>query len=178
MEKLYQKLPFKNKKLAPDKYELATIITKLESDDTQIDLGIKIKKDNEIKKIKRHTRTWFRIAHINPYWKSLSPVAMIILSVCSSGFFIYLLITQYSTLPAQIPLLYNQGIHSWTYISKDEILIIPIVHLLLSFIFQNINMVIFKFDRRLVLVINNALILFNIIYLLEIIEIYIMLVVH
>jgi hypothetical protein len=181
MEKLYQNIIPGAKKPITDRKELATLINKLEgietttSSDRQISLDIKVKKESDLKKAQKRTRNWVRIAHINPYWKNASAVAMVITSLVSSGILLTLLLKFYPSLPSQIPAIYNQALKSWTYIAKEDAIIVPIAHLVLTLIFLRLNMVIFKFDRRLVLTLNNSLILFNVVYLIEIFQIFTML---
>jgi hypothetical protein len=176
--KLYQKISLINRPVPADKENISDIISKLEGKDPQINLGIKIQKDNPIRKFSRHLHLWFQVVHVNPYWKNFSSVAMIISAILSSGLLLGIYIINYNSLPANIPLIFNHAINGWKYIPKDNVLFIPIIHLVIIAISQRINLVIFKFDRRLVQVINESLILFNIIYIIIILEIYTMLLVY
>jgi len=178
MEKLYQRIIPKAKKPITDKIELTNIIKNLETDNPQIGLDIKVKKDNKFKRIKKKTRNWVRITQINPYWKNFSAIAMLVSALISSGIFLFLFINNFASIPDQVPLIYNQAIHAWTYINRDQALVIPFIHLGLTFVFLRLNLTIFKFDRRLVLTLNNSLILINIIYLFEIFQIFTMLQVY
>lgn len=181
MEKLYQKIIPGTKKPITNREELATLINKLEGvpaktpAEQQISLDIKVKRDTDFKKAQKKTRNWVRFVHINPYWKNTSAVAMVVTSIVTSGILLALLFINFDSLPYQIPAIYNQGLKSWTYISKEDTFFIPIVHLVLFIITLRLNMAIFKFDRRLVLTLNNSLILFNVIYLIEIFQIFTML---
>ena len=181
MEKLYQNIIPEAKKPITDRKELATLINELEGVDgnvkteQQISLDIKVKKETDFKKAQKKTRNWVRVAHINPYWKSFSSVAMIITSFVASGILLALLINNMPSLPSQIPAIYNQALKSWTYIAKEDAILIPIAHLVLTVIFLRLNLIIFKFDRRLVSTLNNSLILFNVIYLIEIFQVFTML---
>ena len=178
---LYQKsIPSATKPIT-DRKELATLINELEGGEKatipaqQISLDIKVKKQTDFHKVKKKTRNWVTTAHINPYWKNASAVTMVVTSVVASGILLALLLTNFQVLPTQIPAVYNQALKSWTYITKDDAILIPIIHLVLTIVFLRLNFIIFKFDRRLVLTLNNSLILFNVIYLIEIFQIFTML---
>lgn len=177
MDKLYQKIIPLAKKPPTKKESVVDLISQLEAHD-QINLDINVKRENRVKKMRKKTRSWIEILKINPYWKQFTSVAMLITSLTTTGIYLFLFLTRYNDLPEQIPTLYNQGIKAWTYNNKEDLFIIPIVHLVISLILIRINLSIFKFDRRLVIILNNSMTLFNVIFLYEIFQIYTMLLVY
>jgi hypothetical protein len=177
MSQLYQKIIPKSLKPEKKVETVSNLIEQLEAQD-QINLDIKVKKVNQIHKIRKTTRSWFQIMKINPYWKNISAIAMIITSLADSLIFLYVYLTNYKQLPEILPSVFNQTTQLWNYANKDEMFVIPIIHLVISLIIVRLNITIFKFDRRLVLIINNSMILFNMIFLYEILQIYTMLMVY
>jgi hypothetical protein len=175
--KLYQKiLPIAKRGLSP-KQSISSMINELESSE-QINLGLNVKKDNQIKKMRKKTRGWFEIMRINPYWKNFSAVTMVTSSLCITAIFAYIFLTRYERIPNQIPALYDQSKHLWTSIDKQDLLILPFIHLIVTFILVRLNISIFKFDRRVVLILNNSMLLFNFLFLYIIYQIYTMLMIY
>lgn len=177
MSQLYQKIIPKSLKPEKKVESVSNLIEQLEAQD-QINLGLNVKKVNKIHKIRKDTRSWFQVIKINPYWKNISAIAMLITSLADTIIFLYVYLTSYKKLPEILPSVFNQTTQLWNYINKDEMFVIPIIHIVITLILIRMNLIIFKFDRRLVLIINNSMILFNIIFLFEIFQIYTMLMVY
>lgn len=130
--------------------------------DEQLSMPIKKQNSEVVFGIKRSVDKSITYAGVIPYWRSFFFVAAFMSSLINIGLLGYVLYKNFSKLPAEVPLFYNQATASWTNYSRNTLFIIPIVILFFAIFVTILNAKIYRFDRRLVLMLNISIILANI----------------
>ena len=107
-----------------------------------------------------------------PYWKSFLSVTAFVLML-----FLIILISaitfqNYNNLPKQIPLIYSQSALTWTLSDKDVYIIIPIVLFVALVMITRLNSQTFKFDQRLSIVVNIAVILSSVLGIIAFLQLF------
>lgn len=122
---------------------------------------LNLKKD----KLEGYYQVKRKLAHLEttvealPYWKNFLSVLAFMMFALLIIFTTYITITKYNQLPKQLPLFYSQANNTWGLIDKEFYLFMPFVFAFTLFLLIKLNSSVFKFDRRLAIIINLALIL-------------------
>lgn len=112
--------------------------------------------------IKRNVDKRITYAGVIPYWRSFFFVAAFVSSIVTLILISYILYNYYAVLPNALPLYYIQASQSWMTFSKPTVIVIPFIVLLFTIFSTILNAKIYHFDRRLVLMLNIAIIMANI----------------
>lgn len=125
----------------------------------QISLDLKKDKLEGYYQVKRRLAYLEATVEALPYWKNFLSVLAFMLFFLLIVFVLYVTISNYLSLPKQLPLIYSQGSNTWNLIDKELFLVIPFVLMFMLFLLVRFNTLTFKFDRRLAIMINLVLVL-------------------
>jgi hypothetical protein len=127
----------------------------------QEQISLNLKKD----KLEGYYQVKRKLAHLEttvealPYWKNFLSVLAFMMFVFLILFNSFVTVTKYNVLPKQLPLFYSQANNTWGLIDKEIYLLMPFLFGFMLFFLIKLNSSVFKFDRRLAIMINLALIL-------------------
>lgn len=127
----------------------------------QYDLDIKQSKTEFLYVIKRKITSFSIWMEALPYWRSVNTIIAILLSITFVGAVVIILANSYRDLPQNLPLVYKQSSNSWELVDKELIVSVPIIIGVILLVLIKLSSSIFKFDRRLSVMINLAIILLN-----------------
>ena len=107
-----------------------------------------------------------------PYWKHIINVVAFISSILVIVVDTLLLIQLYGQLPNKIPLFYFQATKSWSLTDKELLIVIPIFSGIILILLSRLNSSVFRFDRRLAIMINVSIFIFNIFFIIAILQLF------
>jgi hypothetical protein len=146
--------------------------------ESQLEIPIKKPRREVVYDVKRRVNKSIIYAGAVPHWRSFFFVCA---AVCTWFLIISLVLIlyfNYQKLPAQVPMIYQQIDQTWQTIPKEGLIAFPIVLSVFSIFVIYLNAKIYRFDRRLVLVMNIAIILADIFLLLGLSQLFSLLLVY
>lgn len=135
-------------------------------EDGQMKMPIKQPRSELVYGLKRNLDRSITYAGVVPYWRNFLFVAAFLTTFFTILTLGYVLLLYYFKLPLQIPIFFSQATNSWTAIDRKLIIGIPASMIFYLVAITYLNAKIFRFDRRLVEVINLSIIIADLLLLL------------
>lgn len=136
----------------------------------QIDLGLKRSRLEWFYNLKQKVSRRSAVIEALPYWRNVNTVLALLCSIAFIVIIIYVEGRNYQQLPDRIPFFYQQASNSWALTDKEVILPVPIFLAVNLGVLIRLSSVIYKFDRRLALMLNTGIIIFNLLGLVAFIQ--------
>lgn len=139
--------------------------------ESQIDFGLKVKRDNIFDKIENKLEDLERRLEVMPFWKNFSFVFAAVTSILFPAGVIATMVYKFNYIPTKMQLFFNPDKQSWELVDKSIVIFVPIIFAIVNLILLNITYTVFQFDRRLAQVIGIILCINNILFVIAFAEI-------
>lgn len=137
----------------------------------QISLGIEDKTNKNVYRIRRRLERMERLIEINPFWNNGLTVFTTVFILSISAIIGLLIVKYYGQLPFKIPFFYNHSDNTWdANYDKSFLLILPVIIMGFNLMITRLNMLIFRFDRKLVYFTSLSLIMVNLLLIISFIQ--------
>jgi CRISPR/Cas system CSM-associated protein Csm2 small subunit len=133
-----------------------------ESPEDQIELALKHSKKEIYYSAKRKIRRFEKIVEIIPYWKNLLTVFTTVLGIGAPVFMWTMVYFNYDLIQDKMPVIFNHTNEIWNESDKSIFLAVPGIILLFNILLIRLMLIIYNFDKKLVIAMSFALLLINI----------------
>lgn len=137
----------------------------------QFQLGIKPRKFQPFRAIKRKVRSLETKLEIMPFWRNFSFVFMLLSSICFPAIMVIIMVYYFNDLPSKIPVFYDTQSDARIGVDKGLAVLLPIFVGISNLILLNMLHSIFHFDRRLAQVISFSINIGNILLIIAFVQI-------
>lgn len=152
-----------------DAYSLPSYLQKEE--ETQISMEIKESPKENYYKIKRKVTKLERLVEVMPFWQNFLNMFTLVFAIFTITILSILLVGNFNELKNEIPLFYNQVTQTSDSVDKSIFITIPIGVFFFNMIILRLSMMIYNFDKKLVVSVNLSLILFNLLIIIGVLQI-------
>lgn len=139
--------------------------------DTQIQMDIKADNKEYYYSFKRRVQNLEVILEVLPYWRSGLNMFTLVFSFFTTILSGILILANFQKLKTQLPLIYSQSFQTLEPIDKSLLFIIPVLMGFFNFMVIRLSMMIYNFDKKLVITLNLALILFNLLAIIGLVQV-------
>ncbi len=137
----------------------------------QIGFELERSKITFINRLLREIRSWENLVEVMPFWRSLINPLNITVSILTALITAVIVIINFNTIPNQFPLIFSRVAANWLLIDKSFLIVLPIIVIIVQLILTRLIRIIFDFDRRLSVVMGANQLIFNILFIIALIEI-------
>lgn len=132
-----------------------------ETNKEQLVIPIQKPRGEMIYGVKRKVNKSIVYAGAVPHWRSFFFVSATLSTWALIIGLVLILYINFPKLPEQVPLIYHQNSQTWQTVNKETLIAFPIALTVFSIFITYLNSKIYHFDRRLVMILNIAMILTN-----------------